>query len=156
MLTVKCSRLPCELFTLRSDTCMLVPSLPGAAECHVCYMTALCFPEETQTWGWDQACHSCNGILLSHKKEWNNAFCSNMDGPIDVIVLSQRKTMRSLGCGIFKIWYKWTYLQNRNRFTDFQNKFMATKGKVGRRTRLGVWDWQIYTTVYGMVNGDLL
>ena len=22
-----------------------------------------------------------NGILLSHKKEWNNAICSNMDGP---------------------------------------------------------------------------
>ena len=24
-----------------------------------------------------------NGILLSHEKEWNNAFCSNMDGPRD-------------------------------------------------------------------------
>ena len=24
-----------------------------------------------------------NGILLSHKKEWNNAICSNMDGPKD-------------------------------------------------------------------------
>ena len=24
-----------------------------------------------------------NGVLLSHKKEWNNAFCSNMDGPRD-------------------------------------------------------------------------
>ena len=22
-----------------------------------------------------------NGILLSHKKEWNNAICSNMDAP---------------------------------------------------------------------------
>ena len=22
-----------------------------------------------------------NGILLGHKKEWNNAICSNMDGP---------------------------------------------------------------------------
>ena len=22
-----------------------------------------------------------NGILLSHQKEWNNAICSNMDGP---------------------------------------------------------------------------
>ena len=22
-----------------------------------------------------------NGILLSHKKEWNTVFCSNMDGP---------------------------------------------------------------------------
>ena len=24
-----------------------------------------------------------NGILLSHKKEWNNVTCSNMDGPRD-------------------------------------------------------------------------
>ena len=24
-----------------------------------------------------------NGILLSHKKEWNNAICSNMNGPTD-------------------------------------------------------------------------
>ena len=24
-----------------------------------------------------------NGILLSHKKEWNNTICSNMDGPRD-------------------------------------------------------------------------
>ena len=27
--------------------------------------------------------HTHNGILLSHKKEWNNAICSNVDGPID-------------------------------------------------------------------------
>ena len=24
-----------------------------------------------------------NGIILSHKKDWNNAFYSNMDGPSD-------------------------------------------------------------------------
>ena len=24
-----------------------------------------------------------DGMLLSHKKEWNNAICSNMDGPRD-------------------------------------------------------------------------
>ena len=27
--------------------------------------------------------HTHTGILLSHKKEWNNAICSNMDGPRD-------------------------------------------------------------------------
>ena len=27
--------------------------------------------------------HIYNGILLSHKKEWNNVICSNMDGPRD-------------------------------------------------------------------------
>ena len=25
--------------------------------------------------------HIYNVILVSHKKEWNNAICSNMDGP---------------------------------------------------------------------------
>ena len=27
--------------------------------------------------------HIYNGILLSHKKEWNNAICSNMNGSRD-------------------------------------------------------------------------
>ena len=27
--------------------------------------------------------HTHNGILLSHKKEWNNAICSNMDATRD-------------------------------------------------------------------------
>ena len=27
--------------------------------------------------------HTYNEILLSHKKEWNNVICSNMDGPRD-------------------------------------------------------------------------
>ena len=27
--------------------------------------------------------HTRNEILLSHKKEWNNAICSNTDGPRD-------------------------------------------------------------------------
>ena len=25
--------------------------------------------------------HIYNGIVLSHKKEWNNAICNHMDGP---------------------------------------------------------------------------
>ena len=27
--------------------------------------------------------HTYKGILLSHKKEWNNAICGNVDGPRD-------------------------------------------------------------------------
>ena len=27
--------------------------------------------------------HIHNGMLLSYKKEWNNAICNNMDGPRD-------------------------------------------------------------------------
>ena len=37
--------------------------------------------------------HIYNGILLSHKKEWNSAICSNMDKPRDYhIKWSQKKT----------------------------------------------------------------
>ena len=33
--------------------------------------------------------HIYNGILLSHKNEWNNAICSNMDGPRDYHILRE-------------------------------------------------------------------
>ena len=40
-----------------------------------------------------------------------------------------------------EIWYKCTYLQNRNRHTDIENKFMVTKGGRGwGKDKLGVWD----------------
>ena len=29
----------------------------------------------------DYVIHGCNGILLSHKKEWNDAICDTMQGP---------------------------------------------------------------------------
>ena len=31
----------------------------------------------------EEVVHIYNGILLSHKKEWNTAICINMDGPRD-------------------------------------------------------------------------
>ena len=34
--------------------------------------------------------------------------------------------------------YKWTYLENRNRPTEIENKLMVTKGERG--DKLGVWD----------------
>ena len=43
--------------------------------------------------------------------------------------------------GILKKWYKWTYLLDRKRLTDIQNKFMATIKERGRGIHLrGVWD----------------
>ena len=35
--------------------------------------------------------HTHNEILLSHKKEWNHAICSNTDGPRDYNEVSQTK-----------------------------------------------------------------
>ena len=90
-----------------------------------------------------------NGILLSHKKEWNNAICSNMAGPRDChIEWSQRKTNI--------IWHflyveskkmeQWTYLQNRNRITDVGCKFMVTGGK-----RWGGINWEIGIDLYTLL-----
>ena len=38
-------------------------------------------------------------------------------------------------------------MQNRNRLTDFENKEDRWQGENG----LGVWDWHLYTVVYGMM-----
>ena len=35
-----------------------------------------------------------NGILLSHKTEWNNAICSNMNGPADYHTSEISKTQK--------------------------------------------------------------
>ena len=44
--------------------------------------------------------------------------------------------------GIFKIWHKWTYLQNRNILTDPENGLVVAKGKRGvGNDELGVWDF---------------
>ena len=78
-----------------------------------------------------------NGILFSHKEEWNNVLCSNMDVPRDYHnKLSKSDRERQIlyditYSGIFKKWWKWTYIQNRNRPTDIENKLMATKGETG-------------------------
>ena len=80
----------------------------------------------------DDVVHIYNGILLSHKKEWNNAICSNMDGPGDYHTKwSKSDRERQVSYDIaymqnLKKWYKWTYLQNRNRLTDLGNELMCT------------------------------
>ena len=43
---------------------------------------------------------------------------------------------------ILKEWYKWTYLQIRNRPADIEKKFVVTEG--GREEdKIGVWDYYI-------------
>ena len=49
--------------------------------------------------------HTYNGILLSHKKEWNNAICSNMDGPRDYHTKwSKPDRERQISCDIANMW----------------------------------------------------
>ena len=85
----------------------------------------------------EDVAHTYNGILLSHKKEWSNVICSNMDGPRDYHTKSSKPDReRQVSYDIAYIWnmkkrYKWTYLQNRNRLTDIENKLTVTKGERG-------------------------
>ena len=95
--------------------------------------------------GWmdkEDMVHIYNGILLSHKKEWNNASCSNTDGHSDCHTEWSKsdgeKQIYHLYVGSKK-WYKWTYLQNRSRVTNVENKLMVTKG-IGGGNKLGDWD----------------
>ena len=97
-----------------------------------------------------------NGILLSHKKEQNNAIFSDMDGPRDCHT-EWSKSDREISYDIaymwnLKKWYKCTYLQNRNTVTDVENKLMVTKGGRGGRDKLGDWDWHMHTTIYKIDN----
>ena len=48
---------------------------------------------------------------------------------------------RQIPCDITYMWnlkYDTKFLQNRNRLTDVEHKFMVTKGKKVRRDKLGV------------------
>ena len=38
--------------------------------------------------------HIYNGILLNHKKEWNNVICSNMDG-LETIILGEVRQLKT-------------------------------------------------------------
>ena len=73
------------------------------------------------------------GILLNHKKEWNKAICSNVDGPRDDPTKwsqSEREIQVSFDSTYMRNQqksYKRTYLQNKSRLTGIENKFMVTK-----------------------------
>ena len=43
-------------------------------------------------------------------------------------------------------WYRWTYLQSRNRDTDIENKRMGTK-----RLRGGGMNWEIGIDIYTLL-----
>ena len=69
-------------------------------------------------------------------EEWNNAICSNMTD-LEIILLSEvcqtekDKYHDTTYKKAKKKWYKWTYLQNRSRILDRENKVIVTEGKAG-------------------------
>ena len=75
------------------------------------------------------------GIFLTHKKEWNNAICATWID-LEIIILSEvsQKSMTNIMWHHSNVeskkWYKWTYLQDRNRLPDTAKKCTAyQKGK---------------------------
>ena len=96
--------------------------------------------------------HIYNGILLSHKKERNWVIFWGMDGLRDCDTewnkLEREKQILYNITYMWNLekWYRWTYLQSRDRDTDIENKPMDTKG--GREE----WDWHIHTIMYKIDN----
>ena len=52
---------------------------------------------------------------------------------LEIIILSKTLRERQISIDITYMWnlkkYKWTYLHNRNRLTDIENKLMVTNGE---------------------------
>ena len=96
--------------------------------------------------------HIYNATLLNHKKEWNCIICRNVDGPRDCHTewsKSERENqvwdMNTYMWNLEK-WYRWSYLQNRNRETDVEDKHMDIK-----RGRGSEMNWEIKIDIYTLL-----
>ena len=68
----------------------------------------------------ERICHrSCNGYILMYKK------------------LDSKKN-----------WHKWTYLQNRNRLTDIENKLLVMKVEGWEKGQMGSWEWHVHAAIF--------
>ena len=90
-----------------------------------------------------------NGILLSHKKEQNNAICSNMDGPRDCHTeWSKSDRERQISYDIIYVWNlkkKGTseLIYKTERIKDVEKKNLHYQGGWG-----GGINWEIGIDIY--------
>ena len=96
--------------------------------------------------------HIYNGILLSHKKNQNNAICSNMDGHRDYHTKGSQKDKYHMMSLILesKVWHKWTYLWNGNRLTDIEKRPVVAKEEGMVEGRIGNLSLADVNIVYRM------
>ena len=88
--------------------------------------------------------HICNGVLLSHKKEWNWVIYKDMERPRDCHrewnKAKQQKQIAYITAYIWNLkkYYSQSYLQSRNRDTDVEYKRMnqAGEGRIAWTGRL--------------------
>ena len=81
----------------------------------------------------EMATHSS---ILAWRIPWTRAWWAPVHGIAKSRTQLERLTYTYVE---YKIWHKWTYLQNRNRLKDIENKLMITKVEVGSMG-LEVWD----------------
>ena len=92
--------------------------------------------------------HIYNGILLSHKEEWNT-ICSHMH---ELKAYHTKFSMSKISINIicyhlyvkpnFFKRYKWTYLQNRKKLINIENNLMVTEEETWGGVGVG-WGGQI-------------
>ena len=80
--------------------------------------------------------HIYNGILFSHKKERIWVSSSEADEPTAGYTewrkSEREKQILYINACMWNLekWYRWTYLQGRNRDTDIENGHVNTMGEV--------------------------
>ena len=90
------------------------------------------------------ATREVNGILFSHKKEWNNAICSNMDD-LAVIILSEvSQRERQIPCDFTYIWNQnmtQTNLPTKQKQTQGHREqtYGFQRGRGWGKDRIGGW-----------------
>ena len=67
-------------------------------------------------------------VFRDYHLKWNKSN-GERQMPYDIISVSKLKQL-----------FKWTYLQNRNRHRDIEDKFLVTKAQSWGRDELGGWD----------------
>ena len=85
-----------------------------------------------------------NGILLSHKKEWNWVICGDVGGPrvchTEWSKSEREKRISYINAYMWNLekWYRWNYLQGRNRDSDVENGHVDTGAEWGMNWEIGI------------------
>ena len=96
--------------------------------------------------------HIYNGILLSHKEEWNCAICGNMYVPRDCQTKwNKSESKRNIS---YVNVFKWNLENGTDESVctaEIDRINMDTKGE-GRWDELGDRDWHVHITMYKIGN----